>query len=153
MTKAYGVVGKRGDFDPLIPEDVVYRVQAILAGRVYTTGAARHPQRRPSAGWLVPPFLALRKDVTGNVRHLTPLDVEAPAVAEQRSPNAVVYVNDDSETSSRIVVPFPDVGHPAEQHREAEPNHTLIEPLRAGPQPQATSLVHRKVDINREVLV
>ena len=24
----YGVVGKRGDFDPLIPDDVFYRVQA-----------------------------------------------------------------------------------------------------------------------------
>jgi site-specific DNA recombinase len=34
----YGVVGKRGDFDPLIPDDVFYRVQAILAGRVHTTG-------------------------------------------------------------------------------------------------------------------
>ena len=44
--------------------------------------AAGLPQGRPSAGWLVPPFLALRKDVTGNFRHLPPLDVEAPAVAE-----------------------------------------------------------------------
>ena len=34
----YGVVGKRGDFDPLIPDDVFYRVQAILTGRVRTTG-------------------------------------------------------------------------------------------------------------------
>ena len=41
----YGVVGKRGDFDPLIPDDVFYRVQAILAGRVHTTG--RHQRRRP----------------------------------------------------------------------------------------------------------
>ena len=41
----YGVVGKRGDFDPLIPDDVFYRVQAILAGRVHTTGP--HQRRRP----------------------------------------------------------------------------------------------------------
>ncbi len=41
----YGVVGKRGDFDPLIPDDVFYRVQAILAGRVQTTGP--HQRRRP----------------------------------------------------------------------------------------------------------
>ncbi len=41
----YGVVGKRGDFDPLIPDDVFYRVQAILAGRVHPTGP--HQRRRP----------------------------------------------------------------------------------------------------------
>ncbi|MGE0123636.1 MAG: recombinase family protein [Vicinamibacterales bacterium] len=41
----YGVVGKRGDFDPLIPDDVFYRVQAILAGRVHTVGPYLH--RRP----------------------------------------------------------------------------------------------------------
>jgi len=32
----YGVIGKRGDFDPLIPDDVFYRVQA-----------SRAPPRRP----------------------------------------------------------------------------------------------------------
>ena len=41
----YGIVGKRGDFDPLIPDDVFYRVQAILAGRVQTTGP--YQRRRP----------------------------------------------------------------------------------------------------------
>lgn len=41
----YGVVGKRGDFDSLIPDDVFYRVQAILNGRVHAT--APDPRRRP----------------------------------------------------------------------------------------------------------
>jgi hypothetical protein len=41
----YGVIGKRGDFDPLIPDDVFYRVQAILTGRVHTTGP--YQRRRP----------------------------------------------------------------------------------------------------------
>src|SRR5262245_46762374 len=41
----YGVVGKRGDFDPLIPDDVFYRVQAILTRRVHTTGP--YQRRRP----------------------------------------------------------------------------------------------------------
>ena len=41
----YGAVGKRGDFDPLIPDDVFYRVQAILTGRVHTTGPFQ--RRRP----------------------------------------------------------------------------------------------------------
>ena len=41
----YGVVGKRGDFDSLIPDDVFYRVQAILTGRVHTTGPCQ--RRRP----------------------------------------------------------------------------------------------------------
>ena len=42
---ATAFVGKRGDFDPLIPDDVFYRVQAILTGRVHTTGP--YQRRRP----------------------------------------------------------------------------------------------------------
>ena len=34
----YGVVGRRGDFDPLVDEDVFYRVQGILSGRVRVVG-------------------------------------------------------------------------------------------------------------------
>jgi site-specific DNA recombinase len=37
----YGVRGKRGDFEPLISEELFYRVQAILSGRVSST-APRH---------------------------------------------------------------------------------------------------------------
>lgn len=33
----YGVRGGRGDFEPLIPEDTFYRVQAVLQGRVPST--------------------------------------------------------------------------------------------------------------------
>ena len=33
----YGVRGKRGDFDPVIPEDLFYRVQALLSGRMAGT--------------------------------------------------------------------------------------------------------------------
>ena len=33
----YGVSGKRGDFEPLISEDLFYRVQAVLSGRVPST--------------------------------------------------------------------------------------------------------------------
>jgi hypothetical protein len=33
----YGVRGKRGDFEPLISEDLFYRVQAILSGRILST--------------------------------------------------------------------------------------------------------------------
>jgi hypothetical protein len=33
----YGVRGKRGDFEPLISEDLFYRVQAILSGRLPST--------------------------------------------------------------------------------------------------------------------
>ncbi|MFN2447902.1 MAG: recombinase family protein [Vicinamibacterales bacterium] len=41
----YGVRGKRGDFDPLISEDLFYRVQAILSGRVSSTAPKQraHP--------------------------------------------------------------------------------------------------------------
>ena len=38
----YGVRGKRGDFDPLISEDLFYRVQSVLSGRVPT----KTPQQR-----------------------------------------------------------------------------------------------------------
>src|SRR5919198_2329524 len=34
---AYGVRSKRGDFEPLISEDLFYRVQAILSGRIPST--------------------------------------------------------------------------------------------------------------------
>ena len=41
----YGVRGKRGDFEPLISEQLFYRVQAILSGRVPSTAPRRraHP--------------------------------------------------------------------------------------------------------------
>ena len=38
----YGVRGKRGDFEPLISEDLFFRVQAVLSGRAPTTT----PQQR-----------------------------------------------------------------------------------------------------------
>ena len=34
----YGVRAKRGDFEPLVPEDLFYCVQAILSGRALPTG-------------------------------------------------------------------------------------------------------------------
>jgi len=41
----YGVRGKRGDFDPLITEELFYRVQAILSGRTPSTAPRQraHP--------------------------------------------------------------------------------------------------------------
>ncbi len=41
----YGVRGKRGDFEPLISEDLFYRAQAVLAGRLPSTTlkARAHP--------------------------------------------------------------------------------------------------------------
>ena len=38
----YGVRGKRGDFEALISEDLFFRVQAVLSGRVPSTT----PQQR-----------------------------------------------------------------------------------------------------------
>ena len=38
----YGVRAKRGDFEPLISEDLFYRVQAVLSGRLPSTT----PQQR-----------------------------------------------------------------------------------------------------------
>jgi hypothetical protein len=39
----YGARGKRGDFEPLISEDLFYRVPAVLSGRVPSTT----PEQRP----------------------------------------------------------------------------------------------------------
>jgi hypothetical protein len=41
----YGVRGKRGDFEPLISEQLFYRVQAIVSGRVPSTAPRKraHP--------------------------------------------------------------------------------------------------------------
>ena len=38
----YGVHGKRGDFEPLISEDLFYRVQAVLSGRLPSTTQKQH---------------------------------------------------------------------------------------------------------------
>ena len=41
---AYGVRAKRGDFEPLISEELLYRVQSVLSGRVPSTTPQRaHP--------------------------------------------------------------------------------------------------------------
>ena len=41
----YGVRAKRGDFEPLISEDLFYRVLAVLSGRVPSTTPG-HPKWR-----------------------------------------------------------------------------------------------------------
>ena len=44
----YGVRGKRGDFEPLISEDLFFRVQAVLSGRLPSTTPQQraHPDGR-----------------------------------------------------------------------------------------------------------
>jgi hypothetical protein len=42
MHPVTGVLAKRGDFEPLISEDLFYRVQGVLSGRVPSTT----PQQR-----------------------------------------------------------------------------------------------------------
>ena len=41
----YGVRGKRGDFEPLISEELFYRVQAIQSGRVPSTAPRKRARR------------------------------------------------------------------------------------------------------------
>ena len=52
----YGVRGKRGDFEPLISEDLFYRVQAVLSGRVPSTT----PQQRAHPDFPLRALRALR---------------------------------------------------------------------------------------------
>ena len=52
----YGVRGKRGDFEPLISEDLFYRVQAVLSGRLPSTT----PQQRAHPGLPATGLRALR---------------------------------------------------------------------------------------------
>lgn len=49
----YGVRGKRGDFEPLISEDLFYRVQSVLSGRVPSTA----PRQRANPAFPVPAFV------------------------------------------------------------------------------------------------
>ena len=44
----YGVRGKRGDFEPLISEDLFYRVQAVLSGRLPSTTPQQRAHTRTS---------------------------------------------------------------------------------------------------------
>jgi hypothetical protein len=45
----YGVRGKRGDFEPLISEDLFYRVQSVLASRMASTALRQHTRTSHSA--------------------------------------------------------------------------------------------------------
>ncbi len=47
----YGVRGKRGDFEPLITEDLFYRVQAVLSGRVPSTMPQQRTRTSHYAPW------------------------------------------------------------------------------------------------------
>jgi site-specific DNA recombinase len=53
----YGVRGKRGDFEPLISEELFYRVQATLSGRVPSTAPRQrtHPDSRFAASFAANP--------------------------------------------------------------------------------------------------
>jgi hypothetical protein len=61
----YGVRGKRGDFEPLISEELFYRVQAILSGRVPSTA----PQQRAHPSFPLRGFVRCEscgRDLTGS---------------------------------------------------------------------------------------
>src|SRR5438128_12513478 len=79
--------------------------------------------------------------------------VEPAAIAEQTAPPSVGHRNLDPETILSVVVPLTDVGDSREGHRETEAEPTLIEPLLPRPQTKPTALIHRKIDVNRQVFV
>jgi DNA invertase Pin-like site-specific DNA recombinase len=81
----YGVRGKRGDFEPLISEDLFYRVQAVLAGRMPSTVPRQrsHPDfpLRPScaASPVVEALLVVgRKAAASTTRTITAALVVVP---------------------------------------------------------------------------
>src|SRR3954451_3767320 len=98
-------------------------------------------------------FLTRRHNVTRNFCHFLPFDVEAAGITKQRSPDTAVDVHDDAEALRSVVVPLSDVGDPAEQHGEAETDHTLVESLRPRTKSQAALLVDGQIDIHGEVFV
>ena len=53
MHPVTGVPAKRGDFEPLISEDLFYRVQGVLSGRVPSTT----PQQRAHPDFQLPAFV------------------------------------------------------------------------------------------------
>jgi pimeloyl-ACP methyl ester carboxylesterase len=62
----YGVRDKRGDFDPLISEDLFYRVQSILSGRVPSTA----PRQRAHPDFPLRGFTVVQWDQRGAGRTL-----------------------------------------------------------------------------------
>src|SRR5215208_2494920 len=56
----YGVRGKRGDFEPLISEELFFRVQAVLSGHVPSTTSQPRPHPDLRAGAFVRCDLQMR---------------------------------------------------------------------------------------------
>ena len=83
----------------------------------------------------------------------SPFDSEAAAVAKERSPDSVPHVDHDSEATRGFVMPFPNVGDSAEQHRKREPNRPLVKALRARTQPKPTLVINRQVDVDGQMFV
>src|SRR5262245_53613803 len=82
-----------------------------------------------------------------------PLGGEPAPVAEEAPPGPVRHDHLDPEPLGSVVEPLVHVRHAGEQERKAEPDRPLVEALRAGAQAEPTTLVHREVDVHRQMLV
>src|SRR6266567_7025173 len=78
---------------------------------------------------------------------------EAPQVTEERAEPVVRYGDLDAESSQVVVVAFPRLCGPGEQPRNSQPDAACAETLLAGSDEQTTVLVHRQMQIHREMLV
>ena len=108
-----------------------------------------------NTAWSSAPLLSQRQDMVGQFASsdFPPFDIEASTISEERSPDSVVHGHLDLESLGRVVVPFPHVCCPAEQHRKAEADHAFVESLRARAQPKTAVFVDGQVDVDGEVLV
>lgn len=105
--------------------------------------------------WSVANLLSSRKDVRRDrtVLDVPPLHIESASITKQRPPDAIPDVDTDAKASSLVVVPFPNVRDSAEQHREAEADDALVEPLRSGTESEPALDIHGQVNVDGKVFM
>ena len=84
----YGVRAKRGDFQPLLSEDLFYRVQAVLSGRVRSTT----PQQRAHPDFPLRAFVRCEfcgRGLTGSWSKGGAATISASDVSQRHSPNPI----------------------------------------------------------------
>ena len=96
----YGVRAKRGDFEPLISEDLFYRAQAVLCGRVPSTT----PQQRAHPDFPLRAFVRCESCGRGLTGRLVegPVDRSAKTPLREGAPGAGLQIAFEIESSSLV---------------------------------------------------
>jgi hypothetical protein len=87
------------------------------------------------------------------IRRCRKLAPELALIAEEEPEDAIADLETDAIDAGLVVEAFPQVGPPAEEHRESERHAPLIEPLCARLQVERTLRGDRQVEVDGQVLV